>query len=63
MPELIVTDLEASLRFYCDVLGFVVEYGWTFCAANDALACPEGLSLFAVNLQGRIARALREMLR
>ena len=25
-PELIVTDLEASLRFYCDVLGFQIRF-------------------------------------
>ncbi|MHC2144623.1 bleomycin resistance protein [Pseudomonas sp. 210_17 TE3656] len=26
VPELIVSDLRQSLRFYCDVLGFKVEY-------------------------------------
>lgn len=26
VPELIVSDLTQSLRFYCDVLGFSVEY-------------------------------------
>jgi catechol 2,3-dioxygenase-like lactoylglutathione lyase family enzyme len=26
VPELIVSDLAQSLRFYCDVLGFNVEY-------------------------------------
>lgn len=26
VPELIVSDLTQSLRFYCDVLGFNVEY-------------------------------------
>jgi len=26
VPELIVSDLKRSLRFYCDVLGFKLEY-------------------------------------
>src|ERR1700721_947761 len=25
-PEFLVSNLELSLRFYCDILGFVVEY-------------------------------------
>lgn len=41
VPELSVSDLEASLTFYCDVLGFAVRYarpaeGFAFLALGDA---------------------------
>jgi catechol 2,3-dioxygenase-like lactoylglutathione lyase family enzyme len=54
VPVFRVQDVEASIAYYCDILGFELRWGW-----GDGFACParEKCSLFLTNdnqSQGRV---------
>jgi catechol 2,3-dioxygenase-like lactoylglutathione lyase family enzyme len=50
VPELDVTDIAASLRFWCDLLGFIVAYDRP--AANFAYLEREGAQIMLCEING-----------